>query len=124
MRARPLEGFTLIEVLVALAIIAIAISASLYTVNGNIRQLDYLQRRSLAHLAALNTIEETLAGAIKPPLEPYTDERKTELLRKTFYISVYVEKAQPEGVERIVVKVRNEEQGPVLVTLISYRETT
>lgn len=122
MPVRSHAAFTLIEVLVALAIIAIAVSASLYTVNGNIRQLDHLQRRSLAHLAALNTVEETLAGAIKPPVAPFTEERKTELLRKTFYISVNVEKTELKQVQRIIVKVRSAEQGPVLTTLTSYRE--
>jgi general secretion pathway protein I len=51
-------GFTLIEILVALAVIAIAVSAVAAAVSGNVRNAAYIQDRTLAHWIGMNKIAE------------------------------------------------------------------
>lgn len=55
MKAR---GFTLIEVMVALAVLAIALSAVTKGVSQNSANLAYLRDRTLAHWVAMNKIAE------------------------------------------------------------------
>jgi general secretion pathway protein I len=55
MKAR---GFTLIEVMVALAVLAIALSAVTKGVSQNTANLAYLRDRTLAHWVAMNKIAE------------------------------------------------------------------
>lgn len=60
---RPLRirhhGFTLIEVLVAMAVVALGIGALLSTLNNAAGSITYLRNRSLAEWIALNRISET-----------------------------------------------------------------
>jgi general secretion pathway protein I len=57
------HGFTLIEVLVAMAVVALGIGALLSTLNSAAASISYMRNRSLAEWIALNRISETrLAG--------------------------------------------------------------
>ena len=63
MANRPLTlrsdtGFTLIEILVALAVIAIAVAAVVTAVSGNVSNAAYIQDRTLAHWVAMNKVAE------------------------------------------------------------------
>ncbi|HVL00251.1 MAG TPA: type II secretion system minor pseudopilin GspI [Dongiaceae bacterium] len=53
MKKKP-EGFTLIEVMVALAIFAVAMGALMSAMQSNVRNLDSLKNRTLAHWIASN----------------------------------------------------------------------
>jgi len=48
------RGFTLLEVIVALAVIAFALSAAVSAVSGNTRNAAGLQQRTYAHWVAMN----------------------------------------------------------------------
>jgi len=62
MTARGARGFTLIEVLVALAVLAIALSAIIKTMSTNTLNSIYLRDRTLAQWVALNKITELQLG--------------------------------------------------------------
>jgi len=51
-------GFTLVEVLVALAILSISLSAVLYVINQNTSNLIYLKDKTFAHWVAMNKVSE------------------------------------------------------------------
>ena len=55
---RRAAGFTLIEILVALAVLAIAVAAVVASVSGNINNAAYLRDRTLAHWVGMNKIAE------------------------------------------------------------------
>lgn len=48
------DGFTLIEVMIALAIFAVAMGALMSAMQSNVRSLDSLKNRTLAHWIASN----------------------------------------------------------------------
>ncbi|MEK8016377.1 MAG: type II secretion system minor pseudopilin GspI [Candidatus Parabeggiatoa sp.] len=52
------QGFTLLEVLVALAILAIALSAAIKTTTENAENARYLRDKTLAHWVAMNALTQ------------------------------------------------------------------
>jgi general secretion pathway protein I len=65
---RAARGFTLIEVLVALAIVAIGMSAVLEALTSSANTAMYLQEKTFAEWVALNRIETVrLSGTIPAP---------------------------------------------------------
>jgi type II secretion system protein I len=57
-RHRPDAGFTLVEVLVALVVVAIGLAALMVAVSGTARTSGYLRDKTLAQWIALNRIAE------------------------------------------------------------------
>lgn len=51
-------GFTLVEILVALAILSISLSGVLYVIHQNTNNLIYLKNKTFAHWVAMNKISE------------------------------------------------------------------
>ncbi|MBN8728577.1 MAG: type II secretion system minor pseudopilin GspI [Xanthomonadales bacterium] len=61
--SRPSSGFTLLEVLIALAIVALALVALTRTAMVQVRDFDALRERTLASWVASNVLAETRLGA-------------------------------------------------------------
>ena len=60
---RQVQGMTLIEVLVALVIIAVALAATIRSTNVGVANTVYLKQRTVAHWVAMNeTVELELIG--------------------------------------------------------------
>ena len=57
-RHRTQRGFTLVEVLVALTIIAIALAAIIGTVSAMVRNYSSLQEKTFSHWVAMNKMAE------------------------------------------------------------------
>jgi len=51
-------GFTLVEVMVALAVVAVALPALLFSVHQQIDGTAYLREKSIAHIVAANKLTE------------------------------------------------------------------
>ncbi|MCW8956589.1 MAG: type II secretion system minor pseudopilin GspI [Gammaproteobacteria bacterium] len=56
--SHPNRGFTLVEILVALAIIAIALAALIKASGNHTASVAYLKQKSIAHWVAMNEITE------------------------------------------------------------------
>ncbi|MEO0676169.1 MAG: type II secretion system minor pseudopilin GspI, partial [Pseudomonadota bacterium] len=56
------QGFTLVEVLVAMAVLAIALTAGLRLINQQTRFASALEDRVFAHWVAMNTMAERQLG--------------------------------------------------------------
>lgn len=52
------RGFTLLEVLVALAVLAIALAAAIKGISSHVSNESYLKERSFAHWVAMNKVAE------------------------------------------------------------------
>ena len=55
-------GFTLIEVMIALVILAIALTGLLVAISTNIRNMNRLETQSIANIIAVNTLNEIQLG--------------------------------------------------------------
>lgn len=79
------KGFTLIEVLVALVVLAIALFAVVMATTRNSQNAAYLQERTLAQIVGLNIYSELELGLIKIPPDHETQQGTREMLGKTWY---------------------------------------
>jgi len=61
-RIKSKKGFTLIEVIVALAVIATAMAAVMMTVSANVHNATGLKERTFAHWVAMNKMNELMIG--------------------------------------------------------------
>ena len=117
---RPAAGFTLVEVLVALAIIAISMSAALSTSGSQASSAAYLKQKTIANWVALNEMTQfQLAKSI-------TETGKTDGDAKMAGITWYWTReitplADVKNVYEIKYKVYNDKKRKsALITLVSY----
>jgi general secretion pathway protein I len=64
------KGLTLIEVLIAMAILSIALTAVIKSASQNIRSTLYLQNRTIATLVGTNIVNSIRMGLIRMPGAP------------------------------------------------------
>src|SRR5687767_14340539 len=88
MSARP-TGFTLIEVLIALAILSIALTAVIKATSQNIKDTLYLQDKTIAHWVGLEIMNEVRTHLIKLPQAPDPLEKTTKMLGQTWAWHAY-----------------------------------
>jgi len=111
-RARPraaartvaCRGFTLIEVLVALAVAALGLGAVLGVVTNSARNASYLRDKTLAGWIALNRITETRLGTIMPAVERTSGE--LDYAGQHWKWSQTVTQTDVPGMRRVDVQVR------------------
>ncbi len=116
------RGFTLLEVLVALAIVAIALGAGIKAAGSNVDNVAYLRDRTLAHWVAMNKLAEM--ETMKKFPSPGTTERGTMLMAEHEWhwkVETKVTKDLERyefGVANIEVR-RNEDDKGTLATLVA-----
>lgn len=97
-----IRGMTLLEVLVALAIFAIAAAAAIKTMTSEIQALSYLEERMLGQWVAENRITELqLKGW--PDIDETQGE--SELANRTWYWKSQIIATSSEQIRRIEVQV-------------------
>lgn len=113
------KGFTLLEVIVALTVIAFALAAAASAVTGNARNASGLQQRTYAHWVAMN--EMTKLHALKKWPSIRTTKGSTLMARHEWYWSVKITKTPNIKIRRVDVRVRSDEddESP-LVTLTGF----
>jgi general secretion pathway protein I len=65
MQPRQIRGFTLVEVLVALVVVALGLTALMVAVNGTARTSGLLRDKTLAQWIALNRLAEVRLNVVK-----------------------------------------------------------
>ncbi len=104
---RTSNGFTLVEVLVALAVLAIALPALLFTIAGQISSLDYMREKSLAHWVAMNKMTELrLQNDYLDYLPSDKKEGSVMLAEREWFWTLETKKTVSDIVLRVDIKVR------------------
>ena len=107
-----LWGFTLVEVMVALAVVAVALPALLLTLSQQLDGTRYLEQRTAAQWVAANRLEELrLVAAAKGRLATGVVEGSVELAGRTWFWWSEGEETQVPGFYRYRVKVSDSENG-------------
>ena len=117
---RKLEkGFTLIEVMLAMAVFSIAGIAILGTAETNARNLGYLESKILANWVASNQLVEITLDDTWPPKN--NKKGKVELAGLEWFWQQKVVKTTDKDMRAIVLEVRLDEKDPsALTSLMTY----
>jgi general secretion pathway protein I len=101
------RGFTLIEVLVALVIVAVGMSALMGALSSSARTVTYMQDKTFAEWVALNQIATIRLGLKQGELPPAgTTNGDIDLANRSWHWRQDVVASQVPGINRIDVKVR------------------
>jgi general secretion pathway protein I len=115
-------GLTLIEVLIALAIISIAMTAVIKASSQNIRSTAYLQNKTIAMWVGQQALNEVRAGVLKLPNSDTTKET-TNMLGHEWYWEVDQAETPNKRINQIRVRVfadEKDEESTPLLTLETY----
>ena len=101
-------GFTLIEVLVALAIIATSIGAILSSSGSQAEQTLYLKQKTVAHWVALNEITQLQINKTWPELGKFDGD--TSMANNEWYWIRTVQKTEDENSREVEFEVFSDKE--------------
>lgn len=114
------RGFTLLEVMVALAVLAIALAALIKGVSDNASNAAYLRDKSLAHWVGMNVVAEwRLIGKLN---DKDIKRGEEEMGNHTWYWTAQLVETFDEDVRRLDVTVTGSEDRDAepLITLVAF----
>lgn len=101
--SRRARGFTLIEVLVALAIFAVAAVALLNTGRNQIQASSYLEEKTIAHWVGMNRVVEMQTSGAFP--EPGRGEQRVSMGGREWKLMTQIDNTPVNSVRRLTVDV-------------------
>ena len=114
------RGFTLLEVMVALAVVAIALAALVKGGSQSAATAAHLRDKSFAHWVAMNRVAELRLQ----PQWPETGETRSdeEMARRRWYTSAKVIATDDADVRRLEVEVRGSEEkdAPIIARVTAF----
>ena len=97
------SGFTLIEVLVALAIIALSLGAIITSSGSQASQATYLKQKSIAHWVAMNEITQLQINKTFPDIG--STDGFSEMANNKWYWVRSVKKTEDENSRQVIFNV-------------------
>jgi general secretion pathway protein I len=119
---RPLSisGFTLVEVLLALAVIAIALTAILKATAQNIQTTQRLKEKTISHWVAMQGVSMIQLNLISVvPSQEST--QVTSLLDQKWYWRAHLSATPIKRMQRITISVSQAQSGPFREELTAFR---
>ena len=123
--ARRVAGFTLVEVMVALAVVAIALPALLFTLYQQVDTTGYLRDKSMAQLVAVNKMTEfRLVTLARRELSAGRETGSAMMADREWFWAVESTPTEVPQFFRVMVSVGADEQSSVperaLYSLVAY----
>ena len=117
------RGFTLIEVLAALVIVALGMLGVIQAVTQTVRNGTYLRDKTLAHWIALNVVTERRLAQTAPEVSESSDE--IEYAGRRWKWTMRVSQTGVESLRRMDVSVRPTDapEGTALATVTGFYGT-
>lgn len=117
-----ITGLTLIEVLIALAIMSIAMTAIIKSTSQNIRGTGYLQTKTIAMWVGKQVMNEARLGLLVLPLSSDKVKEKTSMLGRDWYWQAGRESTPNKRIDKIEVDVyeSEEQESSPIISLESY----
>jgi general secretion pathway protein I len=115
-----IAGFTLIEVLLALAIIAIALTALLKASAQNVANTQRIKEKTISHWIAMQGVSMVQLGLVQVNVEQAVTH-VTTMLGQRWYWRATMSPTAIKSVQQITITVSNKQAGPFRDPLIAYR---
>lgn len=115
-----ITGFTLIEVLLALSIIAIALTALLKASAQNVAHTFRIKEKTISHWVAMQGVNDIQLGLVVFP-NGQTATKVTTMLGQRWYWRATLTSTLIKSTQQISITVSNKPEGPFLDELIAYR---
>ncbi len=116
------KGFTLIEVMIALAVIAIALTALMRATSYDVAYHQRLKETIISHWVAQQGVSMLQLGLIDVKgIQEKTE--KTKFLGNDWYWRVRIMPTKIASVQQIEIRVSPHATGPFLNPLIAYRSS-
>jgi len=96
---KKINGFTLIEVMVALAIIAIALASLIKASGTHTNSAGYLKSKTLAHYVAMNEVVQLQVKKTWPDLG--SSDKSTEMAGMEWFWTREVEKTRSDNIRGV-----------------------
>jgi general secretion pathway protein I len=116
----PQAGFTLLEVLVAMAVLAIAMGAIIGTATQSIQTSAALRDQTFAGWVALNQVNELLLE-LEPWPEDGSRRGEAELAQRVWRWEARFAATDDPDLRRVEVTVRAGADGPALLALTAFK---
>lgn len=113
-------AFTLIEILVALMILSIAMTAVLFALNHQISSAQRLQNRTIALMVAENVLAEMQLGQLAVPAEGSSTQGNFNMLNKNWVWNAGIDAGSSEQIRRIKVSVTASGENRTAASLIGF----
>lgn len=110
------KGFTLIEVMLAMAIFSIAGIALLSAADNNFKNLSHLEQKVLANWVASNQLVAATLDKTWPPKN--NKKGKVEMAGQEWFWLQRVIKTENKDMRSVVIEIRNEEDQKLAITSI------
>lgn len=114
------SGFTLIEVLLALAIIAIALTALLKATAQNIENTHRLKEKNVSHWIAMQGVAMIQLGLVHVN-HGQESTQSTTMLGQQWYWRAKLSATPVKKMQQITISVSNQQSGPFREELIAFR---
>jgi general secretion pathway protein I len=113
------KGFTLLEILVSLAILSISLSSILYVINQNTKNIEYLQDKTIAHWVAMNKSAELRLNP-EPLLSNSFISGTYKMAYRNWQWSCIVKDTEDPELKRIRINVSLSEQSEDALASLEY----
>ncbi len=113
-------GFTLIEVLLALSIIAIALTALLKAISQNVETTRRIKEKNVSHWVAMQGVTMIQLNLLQINQSQETTQ-DTTMLNEHWYWRAKVSTTPQKNIQKIVISVSTEKIGPFREELQAFR---
>jgi general secretion pathway protein I len=123
MNIKKYTGFTLIEVLLALSVMAIALTALLKVTGQNITNTQRIKEKTISHWIAMQGVSMIQLNLVT--LNPSQDSTQvTTMLNQKWYWRAKVSNTPIKKMQQITISMSQQQSGPFSEELIAFRYLT
>lgn len=114
------RGFTLMEVLLALSVIAIALTALLKAISQNVENTRRIKEKTISHWVAMQGLAMVQLNLLQINQSQETTQNTT-MLNEHWYWRAKASTTQQKNVQKITISVSTEKAGPFREELQAFR---
>ncbi len=115
-----MRGFTLVEVLLALAVIAIALTALLKATAQNIENTQRIKEKTIGHMVAMQGISMIQLNLVQVNSSQESTQATT-MLGERWYWRAKISKTPFKNIQQITISISLKQAGPFREELTAFR---